>query len=43
MTCTQTALHAAGSSTRLSPETWRTTVTRTDDGWRMTDYRYHQQ
>ncbi|MFD4268155.1 hypothetical protein [Rhodococcus sp. NPDC058481] len=43
VTCTQTALHAAGSSTRLSPETWRTTVTRTDDGWRMTDYRYHQQ
>ncbi|WP_255029306.1 hypothetical protein [Rhodococcus sp. GA1] len=42
VTCTQTVLHASGRSTRLTPQTWRTTVTRTDDGWRLTDYRYQQ-
>lgn len=40
--CTQTVLHATGQSTRLTPEQWRTTVTRTDDGWRLTDYRFEQ-
>ena len=42
VTCAQTVLHATGQSTRLTPETWRTTVTRTDDGWRLTDYRFQQ-
>jgi len=42
VTCTQSVLHASGQSTRLTPQTWRTTVTRTDDGWRLTDYRYQQ-
>nr|ARX60607.1 putative membrane protein [Prescottella equi] len=42
VTCRQTVLHASGQSTRLTPETWRTTVTRTDDGWRMTDYRFQK-
>ena len=40
--CTQTVLHATGQSTRLTPEPWRTTVTRTDDGWRLIDYRFEQ-
>lgn len=40
VTCTQTVLHASGSSTRRPPETWRTVVTHTDGGWRLTDYRY---
>ncbi|MGV9949833.1 hypothetical protein [Rhodococcus aetherivorans] len=43
LTCTQTVLHAGGRSTRLTPQLWRTTVTRTDDGWRLTDYRFQQQ
>ncbi|MFF0284079.1 hypothetical protein ACFYSW_27605 [Rhodococcus aetherivorans] len=42
LTCTQTVLHASGRSTRLTPQTWRTTVTRTDAGWRLTDYRFQQ-
>ncbi|WP_330766998.1 hypothetical protein [Rhodococcus sp. M8-35] len=42
VTCTQTVLHAGGRSTRLTPQTWRTTVTRTDAGWRLTDYRFQQ-
>ncbi|WKK14694.1 hypothetical protein QYN14_26360 (plasmid) [Rhodococcus ruber] len=42
LTCTQTVLHASGRSTRLTPQLWRTTVTRTDDGWRLTDYRFQQ-
>jgi len=42
VTCTQTVLHASGRSTRLTPQTWRTTVVRTDDGWRLTDYRFQQ-
>ncbi|WP_245814079.1 hypothetical protein [Rhodococcus marinonascens] len=42
VTCTQTVLHAAGSSTPRAPETWRTTATRTDDGWRLTGFRYQQ-
>ncbi|MGW4019406.1 hypothetical protein ACWECW_24190 [Rhodococcus ruber] len=42
LTCTQTVLHASGRSTRLTPQTWRTTTVRTDDGWRLTDYRYQQ-
>lgn len=42
VTCTQSVLHASGQITRLTPQTWRTTVTRTDDGWRLTDYRYQQ-
>lgn len=42
LTCTQTVLHAGGRSTRLTPQTWRTTTVRTDDGWRLTDYRYQQ-
>ena len=40
VSCRQTVLHAQGSSTNRSAETWRTTVTRTDDGWRLTDFRY---
>ncbi|MGW5300768.1 hypothetical protein ACWEQV_21220 [Rhodococcus aetherivorans] len=40
VTCTQTVLHAGGRSTRLTPQTWRTTTVRTDDGWRLTDYRF---
>ncbi|MDO1481793.1 hypothetical protein [Rhodococcus ruber] len=40
--CTQTVLHAGGRSTRLTPQLWRTTTVRTDDGWRLTDYRYQQ-
>jgi hypothetical protein len=40
--CTQTVLHASGRSTRLTPQLWRTTVTRTDHGWRLTDYRFQQ-
>ncbi|QDC17359.1 hypothetical protein [Rhodococcus ruber] len=40
--CTQTVLHAGGRSTRLTPQTWRTTTVRTDDGWRLTDYRFQQ-
>lgn len=40
VSCRQTVLHATGSSTKRSAETWRTTVTRTDDGWRLTDFRY---
>ncbi|MDO1481613.1 hypothetical protein [Rhodococcus ruber] len=40
--CTQTVLHASGRSTRLTPQTWRTTTVRTDDGWRLTDYRFQQ-
>ncbi|MFL1596101.1 hypothetical protein NQ854_24725 [Rhodococcus ruber] len=42
LTCTQTVLHASGRSTRLTPQTWRTTTVRTDDGWRLTDYRFQQ-
>ncbi len=42
VTCTQTVLHAGGRSTRLTPQTWRTTTVRTDDGWRLTDYRFQQ-
>ncbi|WP_416063834.1 hypothetical protein [Rhodococcus indonesiensis] len=42
VTCTQTVLHAGGRSTRLTPETWRTTAVRTDGGWRLTDYRFQQ-
>lgn len=42
LTCTQTVLHAGGRSTRLTPQSWRTTVVRTDDGWRLTDYRFQQ-
>ena len=40
--CTQTVLHASGRSTRLTPQLWRTTIVRTDDGWRLTDYRFQQ-
>lgn len=40
VSCRQTVLHAAGSSTNLAAQTWRTTITRTDDGWRLTDFRY---
>lgn len=40
VSCRQTVLHAAGSITNRSAETWRTTVTRTDAGWRLTDFRY---
>lgn len=41
--CTQTVLHASGRSTRLTPpQLWRTTTVRTDDGWRLTDYRFQQ-
>lgn len=40
--CTQTVLHASGQTTRLTPQLWRTTITRTDDGWRLTDYRFQQ-
>ncbi|MDI9940369.1 hypothetical protein QM806_33895 [Rhodococcus sp. IEGM 1351] len=40
VSCLQTVLHTAGSSTPLAEQTWRTTVTRTDDGWRLTDFRY---
>ena len=40
VSCRQTVLHATGSSTKKAAETWRTTVTRTDDGWRLTDFRY---
>ena len=43
VTCTQQVLYTTKTSTRLTPETWRTTVTRTDDGWRLTDYRYQRQ
>ncbi|MHC3370848.1 hypothetical protein AAI421_28280 (plasmid) [Rhodococcus aetherivorans] len=42
LTCIQTVLHAGGRSTRLTPQTWRTTTVRTDDGWRLTDYRFQQ-
>ncbi|OLL16037.1 MULTISPECIES: hypothetical protein [unclassified Rhodococcus (in: high G+C Gram-positive bacteria)] len=42
LTCTQTVLHAGGRSTRLTPQLWRTTVTRTDAGWRLIDYRFQQ-
>lgn len=38
--CRQTVLHASGSSTTLPTQTWRTTVTHTDDGWRLTGFRY---
>ena len=40
--CTQTVLHASGQTTRLTPQLWRTTITRTDDGWRLTDFRFQQ-
>ncbi|MGX4712006.1 hypothetical protein [Rhodococcus ruber] len=40
--CTQTVLHASGQTTRLTPQLWRTTTVRTDDGWRLTDYRFQQ-
>lgn len=40
VSCRQTVLHAAGSSTPLAPQTWRTTITRTSDGWRLTEFRY---
>jgi len=40
--CTQTVLHTSGRSTRLTPQLWRTTTIRTDDGWRLTDYRFQQ-
>lgn len=40
VSCRQTVLHAAGSSTPLPAQTWRTTITRTDDGWRLSDFRY---
>ncbi|MBH5144235.1 hypothetical protein D6M20_02485 (plasmid) [Rhodococcus qingshengii] len=40
VSCRQTVLHAAGSSTNLAAQTWRTSITRTDDGWRLTDFRY---
>lgn len=40
--CTQSVLHASGLSTRLTPQLWRTTIVRTDDGWRLTDYRFQQ-
>ena len=40
--CTQTVLHTSGRSTRLTPQLWRTTTVRTDDGWRLTDYRFQQ-
>lgn len=40
VSCRQTVLHAAGSSTNLAGQTWRTTVTRTENGWRLTDFRY---
>ncbi|WP_350247544.1 hypothetical protein RBB84_12110 [Rhodococcus sp. D-6] len=40
--CTQTVLHASGRSTRLTPQLWRTTTVRTDDGWRLTDFRFQQ-
>ncbi|MCW4356161.1 hypothetical protein ONR57_22910 [Hoyosella sp. YIM 151337] len=39
--CTQTVLHTSGQSTPLTPETWRTTLTETSDGWRLTSYRFH--
>lgn len=42
VTCRQSVLHATGQSTPRTPETWRATVTRTDDGWRLTDYRFQQ-
>lgn len=38
--CRQTVLHTTGSSTTLAAERWRTTVTATDDGWRLTDFRF---
>lgn len=40
--CTQAVLHTSGRSTGLTPQLWRTTVTRTDHGWRLTDYRFQQ-
>lgn len=42
VSCRQTVLHATGSSTPRPAQTWRTTVTRTDNGWRLTDFRYQQ-
>lgn len=39
--CTQTVLHTSGRTTRITPQTWRTTITRTDNGWRLTEYRLH--
>lgn len=42
VTCRQSVLHATGQSTPRTPETWRTTVTRTDAGWRLTDYRFQK-
>ena len=40
VTCRQNVLHVGGAITPLTPETWRTTVTRTGDGWLLTDYRF---
>ncbi|WP_301850183.1 hypothetical protein [Rhodococcus pyridinivorans] len=40
--CTQTVLHATSRSTRLTPQLWRTTIVRTENGWRLTDYRFQQ-
>ncbi len=42
ITCRQNVLHVGGAITPLTPETWRTTVTKTDDGWLMTDYRFQR-
>jgi len=42
VSCRQTVLHATGSTTPRPPQTWRTTVTRTDNGWRVTEFRYQQ-
>lgn len=40
VSCRQQVLHSSGSVTPRPPETWRTTVTATPDGWRVTDFRY---
>lgn len=40
VSCRQTVLHTSGDSTRLTPQRWRTTITATADGWRLTDYRF---
>lgn len=37
--CGQTVLHTSGSATPLPAQTWRTTVTQTDAGWRVTSFR----
>ncbi|MCE5292025.1 MAG: hypothetical protein LLG14_22670 [Nocardiaceae bacterium] len=43
VTCTQNVLHSSGAITPLTPETWRVSVTKTEGGWLLTDYRFQRE